>query len=225
MNHDQLVASLQQAGIFARHATFFATPILAEPPTSITGAVYTCQIGQYCNLNGNLIGDRTAIGRYSQTALGSQVGVGGHPTDWLSTHFFQYRDHFEPFPADHPDGLKGRHEENQPTLIGNDVWIGSLAFVKSGVTIGDGAIVAAGAVVVKDVPPYAIVGGVPAKTIRLRFPEAIVERLLKIRWWEFDHQGIKLLPFNDIARCLDLLEEKAASGALVRRPPDYIRID
>lgn len=70
--------------------------------------------------------------------------------------------------------------------IGNDVWIGDNALIKGGVTIGDGAVVAMGAVVVGDVPPYAIVGGVPAKIIKYRFSQDIIDRLLEIKWWDKD---------------------------------------
>ena len=70
-------------------------------------------------------------------------------------------------------------------MIGNDVWIGYQAVILSGVTIGDGAIVGSRAVVTKDVPAYTIVGGVPAKSIRRRFPDKIIEMLLQLQWWDW----------------------------------------
>ena len=78
-----------------------------------------------------------------------------------------------------------------PVIIGSDCWIGDGAFIVSGVTIGDGAVVLAHAVVTKDVPPYAIVGGVPAKIIRYRYTEEQILKLIKIRWWEKDISWIK----------------------------------
>lgn len=81
--------------------------------------------------------------------------------------------------------------------IGNDVWIGMRAIILGGVRIGDGAIIGAGAIVTKDVPPYAIVAGVPARIIRYRFGEKQIERLLEIRWWDWSEEKIK--------ECLDLL--------------------
>ena len=81
--------------------------------------------------------------------------------------------------------------EGYDVIIGNDVWIGCNAIIKGGIRIGDGAIIAMGAVVTKDVPPYAIVGGVPAKIIRYRFKEEQIEKLLKIQWWDNDDTWLK----------------------------------
>ena len=91
--------------------------------------------------------------------------------------------------------------------IGNDVWIGDGAFIKNGVTIGDGAIIGARAVVTKDIPPYAIVVGVPAKILKYRFSEQIIDRLLNTKWWNLDDSIIKKLPYYDIDKCLKILEE------------------
>jgi len=215
---------LEKIQVQVRYARFLSLPVRVEAPVQISGTVYSCTVGRHCALNGVYIGEKTTFGRYCQMALGSQVGIGGHPTDWLSTHFFQYRDHFQPYPSDHPESLYGKFEETQPTSIGSDTWIGSNAFIKSGVTVGPGAIVAAGAVVLENVPPYAIVGGVPARLIRLRFPESTVERLLKVRWWEFPHDAVSRLPFNQIDRCLDILEERIARQEISREPDKHIRI-
>ena len=91
--------------------------------------------------------------------------------------------------------------------IGNDVWIGRNAIIMDGVTVGTGAIVGAAAVVTKDVPPYAIVAGVPARIIRYRFDEGTVKRLLANRWWDYPEEFIATrLKFDDVEQCLDVLE-------------------
>ena len=93
------------------------------------------------------------------------------------------------------DAVRTEHpvlsEKRPPTVIGNDVWIGYEAVIMAGVTIGDGAVIGARAVVTKDVPPYTIVGGVPAKPIRRRFPEDVISDLLKIRWWDWPEEKSK----------------------------------
>jgi tetrahydrodipicolinate N-succinyltransferase len=87
-------------------------------------------------------------------------------------------------------------DQKTPTLIGNDVWIGAGAFVRQGVTIGDGAIVAAGSVVIRDVLPYAIVGGIPAHLIRYRAEQETIRKLLAWRWWD--------LPIPELTKLRDL---------------------
>jgi len=76
------------------------------------------------------------------------------------------------------------------THIGNDVWIGGNVLIKAGVSVGDGAVIGMGSVVTKDVPPYAIVAGCPARVIRKRFEDPIIEKLLKIKWWNFDEERL-----------------------------------
>ena len=103
-----------------------------------------------------------------------------------------------PFPIFYDEwGLDVQHvtdawDNKGDIVVGNDVWIGYEAVILSGVTIGDGAIVAARAVVTKDVPPYAIVGGVPAKIIRPRFPEDVIKRLQSLRWWDWPEGKLQL---------------------------------
>jgi virginiamycin A acetyltransferase len=130
------------------------------------------------------IGDRLIIGKFCALARGIKFIMNGanHRLDGFSTYpFYIFGNGWEaatPEPGDLP--YKG------DTVIGNDVWIGYEAVVMPGVTVGDGAIIAAKSVVVGDVPPYAIVGGNPAKLIRQRFGDEVVEALLAIAWWDWD---------------------------------------
>jgi len=98
--------------------------------------------------------------------------------------------------------------------IGNDVWIGQGVFIKSGVNIGDGAIIAAHSVVVNDIPPYAIAAGVPAKVKKYRFNNEIINRLLELKWWNYNILSINDIDFSDIENTLLIIEEKIKSNTL-----------
>jgi len=134
------------------------------------------------------------------------IGAAEHPTDWLSTSPLQYGG-----PCDWAS-FRATDKPAFPVAdyvnIGSDVWIGDGAFIRSGVTIGDGAVVAARAVVNRDVPPYAIVAGVPAKVIRYRFSDQIIERMQRLQWWRYSIADFASCPFNDIERALGYMEEK-----------------
>lgn len=122
------------------------------------------------------------IGRFVSIANGVTIGGGRHPMEWagMSPVFYAGR-----------DSVKAKFSEFERELprrvsIGHDVWIGRAAIVLPGIRVGHGAVVGAGAVVTKDVPPYAIVAGNPARLIRYRFDPGIVERLLRAAWWDLD---------------------------------------
>lgn len=166
--------------------------------------------GKYFSMGEDCYVARTAIGRF--TAFGSRTAINAfsHPTNWLSIHEFQYHpspDAYDWNPEWQTIQKCSRESLFKYSKIGNDVWTGLNVTILGGVTIGDGAIVAAGSVVTKDVPPYAIVGGLPAKIIRFRFPEATITRLLDVRWWDLPLTCLSGLPFNEIDRCLEMLEK------------------
>lgn len=128
--------------------------------------------------------DRLIIGKFCAIARGVKFIMNGanHKVSGISTYPFQiFGNGWErvmPGPGDLPD--KG------DTVIGNDVWIGYDALIMPGVRIGDGAIVASRSVVVSDLPPYSVAGGNPAKVLRRRFDDAVIEDLLRIAWWDWD---------------------------------------
>lgn len=135
-------------------------------------------------------GDKLKIGRYCSIACGSKFlfTSGNHALTSLSTYTFPI--FYEEWGLDAKD-ICGAWDNKGDIIVGNDVWIGFEAVILSGVTIGDGAIIGARAVVTKDVPPYTIVGGVPAKTIRKRFDDRTIEKLLSLRWWDRDETTVK----------------------------------
>ena len=95
----------------------------------------------------------------------------------------------------------------KPCVIGNDVWIGDHVIIMHGITIGDGAVIGSGAVVTHDVPPYAIVVGVPGKIIKYRFDKKIISELEKLKWWNLPDYKVAELPFNDIHGCIKELKK------------------
>lgn len=133
--------------------------------------IVNCEIGQFCSISDEVV-----------------IGGAEHPIEWVSTSpVFQNVKHSGPkkrFSKHDFEGIARTH-------IGNDVWIGRRAIVKAGVNIGDGAVVGSGAVVTKDVPPYAIVAGMPAKVIKYRFDEDTIAQLLKTKWWDMPDEKIE----------------------------------
>jgi acetyltransferase-like isoleucine patch superfamily enzyme len=165
-------------------------------------------IGKYSGLNESTYIARADVGAFCAFGARTAINPFNHPTDWLSIHEFQYH----PNSYDWVDEYKSmqrlsRAPEMLPRVrIGNDVWTGHNVNVLSGVSVGDGAIIAAGAVVTKDVPPYAIVAGVPATIKSFRFSEAVIARLIRSQWWDLELSQLSGLPFKDVERSLDAIE-------------------
>ncbi len=148
------------------------------------------------------------IGSYTSIAAGVKVFLGGeHRIDWVTTY---------PFSVLQPSSVKitGHPHSKGNVKIGSDVWIGAEAVILSGVTIGDGAVIGARAVVAKDVPPYGIVVGNPARFIRFRFDHDTVETLLRVRWWEWP-------PHKITAAVPDLLSKDIATFIKKAERGDY----
>lgn len=155
------------------------------------------EIGQYSYINHSSLIQNTIIGNYCSIAHGVKIGLGSHPIHYFSTSPIFYK-------AKNALGLKIiakdlDFKEYESINIGSDVWIGANVIVMDGVKIGNGAIVAAGAVVTKDVPDYTIVAGIPAKVMKYRFDEPQRNALEKTKWW--------LKNPNEIIALLPLLKE------------------
>lgn len=151
--------------------------------------VIGCKIGRYSYCSYGCSLSNCEIGRYCSIAENVSCGLATHPIEWVSTS-----------PAFHlcsgrsvsRDLARLRFDAGAPrTVIGNDVWIGKGVYLKAGITIGNGAVIGMGSVVTRDVPPYAIVAGNPARLIRMRFPDEVLEKLESSRWWELEPDVLK----------------------------------
>lgn len=171
-----------------------------------------------------------SVGRYCSIGPGVTIGEGEHPTKWLSTSPSQYTiGQFSFYPPEADDAKKRRVMRNASNndgavgdvVIGNDVWIGGGATIRRGVTIGDGAIVAGNAFVTKDVAPYSIVAGMPAKHIRFRFPDEIVAQLTALSWWRFNINHLCGVSFDDVESAIAEIKRREASGQLFPTPISY----
>jgi len=147
------------------------------------------ELGDYSYLGpGCMIGD-AQIGRFCAIAAQVRIGAPNHPLDRPSQHRFTYCPEYYTATAQRDHAFFQQRRADR-VLIGNDVWIGHAVIVMPGVRVGDGAVLAAGAVVTRDVAPYTIVGGVPARPIRERFSRAIAAQLSRIAWWDWPAETI-----------------------------------
>jgi acetyltransferase-like isoleucine patch superfamily enzyme len=172
--------------------------------------------GKYFGMNENCFIARATAGAFCAIGARTAINPFNHPTDWLSTHEFQYHPKSFDWVSEYNEisRLERSPDMFKHVTIGNDVWTGHGVNIMAGVSVGDGAVIAAGSVVTKDVPPYAVVGGVSATVIRYRFSEKIIERLLRLKWWELELSQLSGLPFREIERCLDMIAEIRANTPL-----------
>ena len=164
---------------------------------------YGSYMGSHSHIDG-------IVGRYCSIANNVKTIIGKHPTNqFVSTHpaFYSTRRQsgFTYSKEELFEEVKYADKNKHHVVIGNDVWIGEGAFLLGGICVGDGAIIAAGAVVTRDVMPYSVVGGIPAKEIKKRFDEEQIEKLLRIKWWKKDQEWIQnnVNKFKDIDQFLE----------------------
>jgi phosphonate metabolism protein (transferase hexapeptide repeat family) len=147
------------------------------------------QMGAYSYIVNDSSTAYSTIGKFCSIARDTRLNPGNHPTWKAALHHFTYRSvSYELGPEDDADFFEWRRADH--VSIGHDVWIGHGATILAGVSVGTGAVVGAGAVVSKDVPPFTIVGGVPSKPIRERFPKAVQDGLLELAWWDWEHEKL-----------------------------------
>lgn len=182
--------------------------MLGETPTvHDTAVVVDCQLGRWTEIYAHVTMRETSFGDYSyivkggnvvwstigkfcSIAEGARINPGNHATWRASQHHFTYR--AAQYGLGEDDAEFFRWRRDHWVTIGHDVWIGHGVTILAGVTVGTGAVIGAGAVVSKDVAPYEIVGGVPARHIRWRFPQPVAEALQDIAWWDWPHDKLRL---------------------------------
>ena len=176
---------------------------LVHPTASVNNSTlgkYT-EIGAHCHVNNSTLGDYSycvestqiayaTIGKFANIAAHVRIYASMHPHQRASLHHFTYRSSWY-FDGAEDDQSFFDWRASTPITIGHDTWIGHGAIVMPGVKIGTGAIIGSGAVVTKDVADFAVAVGVPAKTIRQRFPDAIAQRLMALAWWDWEHTRLR----------------------------------
>ncbi len=155
---------------------------------------YAVEVGARTKINNSSMGDfsyvgndsdiiNTTIGKFCSIAAHTRINPGNHPMERAAMHHFTYRSAMYNLGEDDPEFFEWR--KSKPVTVGHDIWMGHGATILAGVSIGNGAVIGAGAVVSKNVADFEIVGGVPAKPIRKRFPEAVIKGLNQLAWWDW----------------------------------------
>ncbi|MEM6440200.1 MAG: DapH/DapD/GlmU-related protein [Pseudomonadota bacterium] len=174
-----------------------------HPDCEITDSAFGAyvEIGRGSRIAHSVVGDysycdryadiaNAEVGKFANIAAFSRIGATDHPLHTAALHHFLYRSHDYWEDAERDEDFFARRRA-RIARIGHDTWIGAGAMVKPEVVLGDGAVVAAGAVVTKDVDPYVIVAGAPAVPLRPRQPRAIAERLIALAWWDWTHEALR----------------------------------
>ena len=156
--------------IFPKNVMYIGKYTYGMPKIVNFGDGCFLRVGKFCSISGNVT-----------IFLKAE-----HRVDWVSTYPFPY--FFTKWPS--AMNIRGHPKCKGDVIIGNDVWIGYGANILSGVKVGDGAVIGAFSLVTKDVAPYTVVGGNPAKEIRKRFDDELIEKLLKLKWWDWDEEKI-----------------------------------
>ena len=210
-----------------------------ESPAQVNDGVFSIDaVGAFSYFGGqdSRIDHVAMIGRFCAIAAGVTIGPHEHPTDFLSAHplfegasawakagMFQAAN--RPMIQKAQQVLAHRRETRFAKVeIGHDVWIGEGAFIRRGVTIGSGAVIAARSVVRHDVPPYAVVAGVPARIVRYRFDPAVIADLEELRWWRYGLSALDGVDFTDIGQAITTIDQNIAAGRAVLYDPVMLRI-
>lgn len=229
---DDIRAKCQDYEVKISPNASFRQAFAVEAPAEIRPGFYDVNlfggftyIGDHHISQGSLFRYIDVIGRFCSIAGNIAVGAHEHPVGGISPHPIFYGEYGEwaHVHAFHENNSQQVHQTRASfhenafqnfgrVQIGNDVWIGEGVFIRRGVTVGDGAFIASHAVVTKDVPPYAIVGGVPARVIRYRFEPDIISALLEIQWWRYGLSALEGADLNNIDLALWRITQNISSG-------------
>jgi len=212
-----------------------SSQVLIEEPVDFRGAFKLngrgVAVGAFSYIVSARCRTETVIGRYCSIAWDVVLGDPNHPVTWLSsspafygTDKFGWHASLEGFQPREMQPEERQEIQGGPIHIGNDVWIGSGVTVLRGVSVGDGAVLAAGCVVTRDVPPYAVMGGIPARVIKYRFPEDIIARLLEARWWEVEPMQLSGLDVSAPLACLAYVEALREGGEARAYQPEWLDV-
>lgn len=201
-----------QAGSTFHPSSLFEAPCVVTKSIRYDTAV---SVGAFSMVHGPGECVGVSIGRYCSIAPYAVLGANEHSIDWLSTssllenpNLFGWSKLTQIVPEQTAE-LKGTPfaDSIRPIVIGHDVWIGQSAFVRGRVTIGNGAVVAAGSIVTRDVEPYSIVAGNPARHVRYRFDERTIEQLELLKWWEYSAFDLIPLGLNNVESAIEKISE------------------
>ena len=201
------------------------TPLL-HPNTKISDSVlgHYVEIGEGTRILESTLGDYSytdryadiaysRIGKFANIAAFARINPSEHPYQRASLHHFMYRSSYY-WQAEADEAELFAWRRSRPVNIGHDTWIGHGAIIMKGVTIGNGAIVASHSVVTKDVPAYAIVGGIPANFIKWRHTDKVAQRLSDLAWWHWDHRTLRVALPDFRSLSVEAFLEKYESFAL-----------
>lgn len=232
-----MAKTLQDYGIQFNSLPIFEK-LVYEAPVNLGGDncfFGDCSIGAFSCLQNRCEFTHTTIGRYCSLASQVCAGPGQHFTHNLTTHPFIWDPEdqsarlgqFESYRK-----IMGRRPFSRPATIpramsapgiriGHDVWIGTRVIIMGGVTIGDGAVLAAGAIVTKDVAPYSVVAGVPAREVKKRFAPDLIEKLLELQWWNYDMAHVSnQVDFGQVEAVVEFMNDRIKAGTLPEFTPD-----
>ncbi|MFT7036925.1 MAG: acetyltransferase-like isoleucine patch superfamily enzyme [Cyclobacteriaceae bacterium] len=175
-------------------------------------------IGSYSYIAYNCVIKNSEIGNFCSIALNVKIGLGYHPLSRISSSplFYSIKN-----PLNYSIVKKNSFEDTKNVYIGSDVWIGTGVVILDGIRIENGAIIGANSVVTKNVPPYTVVGGVPAKIIKQRFTQSIIDRLMILKWWDWKKEFL----FQESSVLSFFSSDLTSVNALDRMERDYRRFD